>query len=164
MSNSLTFEIVNDSGQDDGSVYLLLTGESIGFPTSPAQVTPAVVNLPQASGDSATSSLLNALGTSTTFVSPLTGATLPVYSFDLDTIVSGRLLISFGTAITYSGGTAPTAIQENFRWDKMEFGYPGSGADLTSLDFFGIPLQFDFIDSAGTILETATFYSSTATL
>ncbi|KJV10007.1 hypothetical protein VZ95_07845, partial [Elstera litoralis] len=72
--------------------------------------------------------------------------------------------ISFGTAITYSGGTAPTAIQENFRWDKMEFGYPGSGADLTSLDFFGIPLQFDFIDSAGTILETATFYSSTATL
>ena len=165
MASGLTFQIINDSGQSDSDVYLLLTGESIGFPSlTPAQVTPAIVSLPQAKGASASSSALNALGTTETFVSPLTGAKLPIYSFNLDTIVSGRLLISFGTAITYSDGTAPTATQENFRWDKMEFGYPGSGADLTSLDFFGIPLQFDFIDASGTILETATFYSSTTTL
>lgn len=160
MASGLTVEIVNDSGQTDANVYLLLTGDSVSITGNEL----AVVNLPQASGASTSSSALTALSTTASLVSPLTGQTRPIYSFDLQTIVSGRLLVSFGSAITYADNTAPTATSETCRWDKMEFGYPGSGADLTSLDFFGIPMQFEYLDAAGNVLDSATFYTSTATL
>lgn len=161
MANGLTVEIVNDSGQADSDVYLLLTGDSLAVTGN----APSVLNLPQAKGASVTASALNGLSSgSNTILSPLTGQSRPIYSFGLSTIVSGRLLVSFGTPITYADNAAPTATSETCRWDKMEFGYPGSGADLTSLDFFGIPLQFEYLDGSGTVLDSATFYTSTETL
>lgn len=160
MASELTVEIVNDSGQADADVYVLLTGESVSITGSE----PAVVNLPQGANTSITASVLTGLSTNASLVSPLTGQKRLIYSFDLQTIVSGRLLVSFGSAITYANNTAPTATSETCRWDKMEFGYPGSGADLTSLDFFGIPMQFEYLDAAGDVLDSATFYTSTATL
>ena len=156
---SLTVQVVNDSGTDDDEVFLLLTGDSVAV-TGNVQW----LQLPQSSSGTATAGALNLLDTSGTVVSSYTGQTLPVYEFTVDTLISGRLMVSLGTAIEYSNNAAPTATSQAMRWDKMEFGYPASGADLTSLDFFGIPMQFDFLDASGNVLATRSFYASTPTL
>jgi hypothetical protein len=156
----LTVEIVNDSGVPDGSVYVLLTGKAMAgvssgiatlvVPPNPSQETPAgpLTNLtPQG-----------------TVVSPYTGNTLPIYPFTVQSLTSGRILVSYNNPITYHTTGAPTATDESLRWDKIEFGFPGSGADLTSLDFFAIPMQFDYLDSSGAVVNTRTFYTSTPTL
>ena len=158
---SLTVQIVNDSEQSDSDVYVLLTADAAAVPgtTLPAYIT----QVPPAAA--VTAPCLNTLpqpSSGNTITSPFSGNSCNVYQFDVDTVTSGRLLVSFGQAIVYDA--APTAQEENFRWDKMEFGYPASGADLTSLDFFGIPLQFEYLDSSGNVLGARTFYGSTMTL
>lgn len=157
--SSLTVQIVNDSGNPDDTVFLLLTGDSVAV-----DGTIQWLQLPQPSSGTATAGALSLVGKQGTLLSPYTGQTLPIYQFTVDTLVSGRLLVSFGTAITYSNNAAPTATSQAMRWDKIEFGYPASGADLTSIDFFGIPMQFEFLDSSGNVLASNSFYTSTPTL
>lgn len=158
-ASSLTVQILNDSDNGDGSVFLLLTGDTVS-------VTGAIqsLQLPQAAGATATAGALNLLSQNGTFVSPSTGQSLPIYEFTVDSLVSGRLLVSLGTAISYSNNAAPTATSQSMRWDKIEFAFPSSGADLTSIDFFGIPLQFDYLDADGNILVSMSYYTSTPTL
>jgi hypothetical protein len=156
----LTVEIVNDSGVPDGAVYVLLTGKAMAgvssgistlvVPPNPSQETPA--------------GALTNLTPQGTVVSAYTGNTLPIYPFTVQSLTSGRVLVSYNQPITYHTTGAPTATGEGLRWDKIEFGFPGSGADLTSLDFFGIPMQFDYLDSSGAVVNTRTFYTSTPTL
>lgn len=162
MSDTLTIEIVNDSEQADSDVYLLLTGNTVTYPSG--TTAPTTVTLPQSTTGTATGSALSGLTSTGTLVSPRTGNTCDIYSFQASAIVSGRMLVSFGTGVTYAQNTAPTAEELTFRWDKIEFGYPGSGADLTSMDFFAIPMQFEFLDDSGTVLACRTVYSSTATV
>jgi len=71
--------------------------------------------------------------------------------------------VTITTAVAVYNGNFPTG-QEPYRWDKMEFGYPGSGADLTSMDFFSIPMQFDYRDGNNNVLHTMSYYTSTKTL
>ena len=156
---SLTVQVVNDSGNDDSAVFLLLTGASVAVSGNVQWL-----QLPQPNPGSATAGALSALTQNGTTVSPYTGQTLPVYEFTVDTLSSGRLLVSLGTAITYDNNAAPTATSQAMRWDKIEFGYPASGADLTSIDFFGIPLQFDYLDDDGNVLVSMSYYTSTPTL
>lgn len=158
-ASSLTVQILNDSGNADGSVFLLLTGDTVS-------VTGAIqwLQLPQAAGATATAGALNLLSQNGAFVSPYTGQTLPIYEFTVNSLISGRLLVSLGAAITYSNNAAPTATSQSMRWDKIEFAFPSSGADLTSIDFFGIPLQFDYLDADGNVLVSMSYYTSTPTL
>lgn len=157
--SNLTVEIVNDSGNDDSSVFLLLTGDSVA-------VTGSIqwLQLPQASGSSITAGALNLLSQQGTLVSPYTGQTLNIYQFTVDTLTSGRLWVSFGTGLTYSDNAAPTSTGETMRWDTFEFGYPASAADLTSINLFGIPMQFEYLDGNGNVLTSMSFYTSTPTL
>jgi hypothetical protein len=156
---SLTVQVVNDSGIADGSVFLLLTGASVAVSGNIQWL-----QLPQAVTGTATAGALSLLTQQGTLVSPYTGQTLPIYEFTVDTLTSGRLLVSLGSAITYDDNAAPTATTQAMRWDKVEFGYPASGADLTSIDFFGIPLQFDYLDADGNVLVSMSYYTSTPTL
>lgn len=158
-ASSLTVELVNDSDRDDSAVFLLLTGSTV-------QVTGGIttLQLPQAASGSVTAGALNTMTASGTLVSTQTGQTCNIYPFQVSSLVSGRLLVSFDTALTYADNAAPTATSQTMRWDKMEFGFPGSGADLTSIDFFGIPLQFEYFDAGGNLLASMTYYSSTPTL
>lgn len=159
VASNLTVEIVNDSGNADSAVFLLLTGNSVSVDGNIQWL-----QLPQSNPGTATAGALNLLSQQGTLVSPYTGQTLPVYQFTVNTLISGRLLVSLGTAITYDNNAAPTATTQTMRWDKIEFAYPASGADLTSIDFFGIPLQFDYLDGSGNVLASMSFYTSTPTL
>lgn len=158
-ASSLTVQILNDSGNDDGSVFLLLTGNSVSVDGNIQSL-----QLPQAKGATATAGALNLLSQNGSYTSPFTGQSLPIYEFTVNTLNSGRLLVSLGTALTYSNNAAPTATGQSMRWDKIEFAFPNSGADLTSIDFFGIPLQFDYLDANGTVLASMSYYTSTPTL
>ena len=157
-TTSLTVEIVNDSHNHDGAVFLLLTGNAV----SATGITS--LQLPQPTDGSVTASALETMPITGSVISPYTGKLRNIRSFQLNTLTSGRLLISYETAITYAKNQAPTATGLNIRWDKLEFGFPGSGADLTSIDFFGIPLQFEYLDAAGNVLSSRSFYTSTKTL
>lgn len=159
--SNLTVQIVNDSDNNGGddSVFLLLTGDSVSVGGNIQSL-----QLPQAAGGSITAGALSGLSQNGTVTSPYTGKTRTIYQFTVDTLSSGRLLVSLGTAITYSDNTAPTATNQTMRWDKIEFGYPGSGADLTSIDFFGIPMQFDYLDANDNVLASMSYYTSTPTL
>lgn len=158
-SSGLTVQIVNDSDRTDEQVFLLLSGTSVAVS---GEITS--LQLPQSATGSITAGALNGLASDGTLVSPYTGQTRTIYQFGVNTLVSGRLLVSFDDAIVYADNAAPTATNQTMRWDKLEFGYPGSGADLTSIDFFGIPLQFDYLDVNGNVLNTMTYYTSTPTL
>lgn len=158
-TSSLTVQIINDTDTPDASVYLLLTGTAVSVSGNIQSL-----QLPQAPDGSVTAGALNLLGQQGTLVSPYTGQTRPIYALTVDTLTSGRLLVSLGTAITYANNAAPTATNQPMRWDKLEFGFPQSGADLTSIDFFGIPLQLEYLDASGDVLAAMTYYTSTPTL
>ncbi len=162
-SNQLAVQVVNDSGKDDDAVYLLLSGANIGWPATGAPAGLKYFDIAATPDGSATVGALSALTSCGTMISPYTGESLKVYSFPIAAITSGRMMVSYSSTLSISDGNFPTG-KEQFRWDKMEFGYPNSGADLTSLDFFSVPMQFDYLDDNGHIIDTMTFYSSTKTI
>jgi hypothetical protein len=163
-SGQLNVQVVNDSGpakDDNSSVYLLLTGKGIGMVTANNL---QYLDIETNPNGSATAGVLSAMTSCGTFTSPYTGNTRKIYQFSVKAIASGRLMVSYNKPVAVTNGNFPTATGVNFRWDKMEFGYPNSGADLTSMDFFGIPMQFDYLDANGNVLTTMTYYTSTPTL
>ncbi|MBX3586755.1 MAG: fibronectin type III domain-containing protein [Ramlibacter sp.] len=155
----LTVELVNDSDRTDDQVFLLLTGTAV---SATGGIT--TLQLPQATGASVTAGAMSTLTASGTLASTQTGQTCNIYPIEVSTLTSGRLLVSLDSALVYADNAAPTATSQTMRWDKLEFGYPGSGADLTSIDFFGVPLQFEYLDASGHVLTTMTYYTSTPTL
>lgn len=156
-SKNLTVLLVNDSEVDDEDVYILLSANG------DVQVETDCGN---GTGEL---SILKPIGT---LKSPVTGKTNKVYAFNPRKVDSGRLWISYKQPLTYKkGDNAPTSL-ENVRYDKMELGYTvGKNDDigyfdLTSVDFFGIPLQMEVMADKGDLspFRTATFYTSTTTL
>lgn len=71
-------------------------------------------------------------------------------TFSLGAISAGRMYFSYGAAVT----NAEQALTATTRFDKIEFTNPGV-ANLTSVDFFGIPLDVETLDSTGTSLGNA---------
>ncbi|MEW6544586.1 MAG: hypothetical protein AB1411_13380 [Nitrospirota bacterium] len=161
--HALAIQVVNDSDQSDSDVYLLLTGKGIGWPTGPPNGLSYLDIGSNPTGSAAAKPVSKLPALACTVISPYTGRSLQVYQFSVAAISGGRLMVSYKTPVAVSNGNFPTGT-ESFRWDKMEFGYPGSGADLTSMDFFGIPMQFDYLDGANTVLNTMTYYASTGTI
>jgi hypothetical protein len=71
---------------------------------------------------------------------------------------SGRIYFSYDDPVTSAEPpTSPT------RYDKVELTYPGV-ANLTAVDFFGIPFRLDAADAGGKSLGTLTWNASTDTI
>lgn len=189
----LTIQIINDSGVADGQVYLLLGGQAItlgngtvlpfsasnivkvdtssaspNVTAGPLACPPPVTPPPVPPPVPAPPPCVAPTNTGTTVVSPYSGATLPVYAFTAATVGSGTLYVSYNTAITYT--SAPT-VATLPRWQLFEMSYSASIAsvgDLTSIDFFGIPIEMTTFAAGDTAYTTpvakATYYSSTLTL
>ena len=79
-------------------------------------------------------------------------------TFSLGRIVAGRLFFSYGSPVN-----SAEPPQVPIRYDKVEFTNPGQ-ANLTAVDFFGIPLDMQTLNSAGTVLETLSFRCHTSTI
>ena len=170
-TKELAVQIVNDSHMTDEEVYVLLSANGeIQVDTEGGTL--AIYQIGTGSNDVSAQPLsrLHSVGSR---VSPLTGESRKVYEFKPKQVVSGRLWISYGEPLTYQKGDhAPPNDPPgpNVRYDKMEMGYqPGNPIgyfDLTSVDFFGIPMQLEVLADSGdkTPLRVTTFYSSTLTL
>jgi hypothetical protein len=80
--------------------------------------------------------------------------------FTVDNITSGRLYVSYGAKVT--SAEPPTATT---RYDKIEFTTTGSSptANLTAVDFFGIPFALRSQNAAGSSLGTRSM-PATATI
>lgn len=79
-------------------------------------------------------------------------------TFQLGNITAGRLFVSFGGPVT-----AAEPMTFPVRNDKIEFTIPGKG-NLTSVDFFGIPIDVQTLDSGGNVLESLTYRCHTSTI
>ncbi len=118
---------------------------------------------------SSTSGALSSLTpTGATVPSPYTGKSLPVYSFTMTTVGSGNLYLSYNAPLTVP--TSPT-VRTPTRFQSVEFSYSAaiaSNGDLTSIDFFGIPLELSTHDPSdkerALAKDRVTYYTSTPTL
>jgi hypothetical protein len=166
----LTIQIVNESEQPDDQVFVLLSAN--GEVDVDLQGGELAIYKIGVGSDTVVSSPLTSMAKVGTRVSSLSGKTVNVYEFLPTKVVSGRFWVSYGAPLTYAQGDTAPGNFENVRYDKIELGYdPGSGNptgffDLTSVDFFAIPLQLEVLadPSDTTALRTTTFYTSTDTL
>jgi hypothetical protein len=171
---SLTVQVVNDSDKADADVYLLLTGQPLKIDDSVFPIDVSGIAVADSTGGHeenppVDAQALNSMtDTNQTVTSQFTGKIRPIYEFEITTLASGVLFVSYDQPITWSRA-APTP-KEKFRFDKMEVTYDeriDKVADLTTIDFFGIPMQMeDFSDLSGDLSRNAvmTFYTSSATL
>ena len=111
-------------------------------------------------------SALTKSGSSVT--SPYTGNSLPVYQFSMSTVSSGNLFLSYNAPVEYP--PAPT-VTSTYRFQPLEFSYSDqivSNGDLTSIDFYGIPLELQTFAPSDTALQypldRVGYYTSTPTL
>ncbi|HLK68088.1 MAG TPA: fibronectin type III domain-containing protein [Bryobacteraceae bacterium] len=164
--NQVTVEIVNDSGLSDDVVFVLLSTPQPGnlVVTGPSTL------ISNVNSKGVTLSSLGAVA-GATVTSPFTGKPHPVYSFVIQNVVAGQVNFSYNTAVEFKNGAAPTE-NENYRFDKMEISYNSAGkaggGNLTSIDFYGIPLQVEVFHASDLTtadpLQTKSFYASTPTL
>lgn len=173
--DQVTVEVVNDSGLDDSQVFLLLeTPDPLhkdGVPDQSVQGPPTLLTSSGAAGSSATAEALSGLTpTGQSLRSPYTGKLLPIYSFKVNNLTSGRFLFSYNKPVSITKGAAPTA-SEKYRYDKLELTYEGGkgvgGGNLTAIDFFGIPAQVEVSHWGQDVtdpLQTKGYYASTPTL
>lgn len=100
--------------------------------------------------------------------SPYSGRSRPVYQFSMSTVSSGNLYLSYNTPVVTP--PAPT-VTARYRFQALEFSYSqfiASNGDLTSIDYYGIPLELQTFAPGDTALVRAqdrvTYYTSTASL
>ncbi len=100
--------------------------------------------------------------------SPYSGQQRPVYTFSMSSVSSGNLYFSYKSPVAYP--TAPT-VAERYRFQSLEFSYSNaisSNGDLTSIDFYGIPLELQTFAPGDTVfqypLDRVSYYTSTASL
>jgi hypothetical protein len=79
-------------------------------------------------------------------------------TFQLTSISAGRIFFSYGGPV--SAAEPPRAPT---RYDKVELTYPGV-ANLTSVDFFGIPFELKALDRDRKVLGQLSFNASTNTV
>ena len=78
--------------------------------------------------------------------------------FTLDTLVGGRIFVSFD-----AGVNAAEPPRARVRYDKVELSYPGV-ANLTAVDFFGIPFRLQTLNSSGNVLGQLSYTAPTTTI
>ncbi len=80
--------------------------------------------------------------------------------FSLTAVSAGRITFSYDGAVPEDQDpNTPSA-----RFDKVELSYPAGAANLTAVDFFGIPFTLETLDSNQNVLQRLTYYTSTKTL
>jgi hypothetical protein len=170
----LKVQIVNDSGLPDSEVFLLLTGQPLNAAENKGPIKVTGIGVANSTGGvkndpPATSKPVSVLpNTGEKLTSKFSGRVLPIYEFSIETLGSGVLYVSYKTPLSWVSA-APTA-HDKLRFDKLELTYDAaivSVANLTSIDFFGIPLQLENFSRALeklTLKRTHTFYASTPTL
>jgi len=189
----ITVQVINDSGRPDSEVMLLLVGQDVAgknsdgstttYPFSVSSVTsvdmskarpPLTTGTPLACPTSpplatCTTPATTPTGGALTVNSPYSGRqNLPVYQFTMSTVSSGTLFVSYDTGVSYP--PAPT-VTAKYRFQPLEFSYSSaiaSNGDLTSIDFYGIPLQLETFGAGDTSLrdplDRVTYYTSTPTM
>ncbi len=185
----LTVQVINDSGQPDFNVFLLLGGQSVTLGngtvlqfaasdvvtvdtgSASPNATGGALGCPTGAPASCKSLLARAMVNKVplTINSPYSGSkNLPVYQFTATTLGSGTLYASYDVPITYTSAPTVTTPQ---RFQLFELSYAQSIAsvgDLTSIDFFGIPIEMTTYASGDTTflrpLAKSTYYSSTLTM
>src|ERR1700740_1316094 len=73
-------------------------------------------------------------------------------TFSLGALSAGRLYISYGAPVTVKEPPFATT-----RYDKIELSNPGV-ADVTAVDFFGIPTDLQSLDASGATVGDAVGY------
>lgn len=173
-ANAIRVEVVNDSGNaggDDNMFVLFDTPKDI---LAGAATDITLVGNSGAGTVTAASSPLSSLKATGTVTSPHTGNKLPLYSFGITNVDSGRLSFSYGKPLDIVKGAAPTA-DAPVRYDKMEItfkpdsttGIYSGGGNLTAIDFHAIPLQVEVTHAGETLpdpLQTKSFYASMPTI
>ena len=155
---TLRVEVVDDTGSTF-SPYLLLVGQDAagaGTTTYPLSVDPAGGNLALADAGLATNNVaplsINQLKPAGYNVTSLyTGQPRPVYYFNVTTIGAGAFMVfqndGSGTVpFTYINNANPSPVTANYRFDQCEITFNSnitSGANLTSIDAFSMPMQYE---------------------
>ncbi|MEO8675626.1 MAG: fibronectin type III domain-containing protein, partial [Casimicrobiaceae bacterium] len=135
---------------------------------SGATIPPAGCTIVVSVSSVASGSALAGLAQAGQVTSPYTGNPRTVYEFSMSTVSSGNLFISYNQPVAYP--PAPT-VTANYRFQPLEFSYSNaivSNGDLTSIDFYGIPLELQTFASTDAALQhpldRVTYYTSTPTL
>ena len=166
---TLRVEVVDDSDQPF-SPYILLVGQAAagtGTITYPLSVDPAFGQLAVANAGQATNNVtpltvdLMQLD-NYTVVSRYTGKVRQVRFFNVTTIGTGVLMIfkndgSGSPPFVYVNNANPSTITSNYRFDLCELTFNAniqSDADLTSIDSFSMPMQFELFNGLATSTST----------
>ncbi|WP_309380027.1 beta-1,3-glucanase family protein [Cerasicoccus frondis] len=176
----LQVEVVNDTGFTHPPYVMLVGKEANG---DALNVTVDGGQLAIAHADNATNAVtplpvdflpvIQDSGSNKTITSQFTGESRTVYGFDIISIGSGGFYTFFNDGsgelpYTYINNANPSDVTSNFRFDLCEFTYNTaivSGADLTSIDAFSMPMQLELIDpDTNEVLGTRTYYKSTESI
>jgi hypothetical protein len=90
---------------------------------------------------------------------PIQLSALPNNRFTLGAVSAGRIIFSYNGPVPANQN--PT--ERSNRFDKIELTYPGA-ANLTAVDFFGIPFTLETLDSTSNTLQRLAYYTSTNSL
>lgn len=161
LSGAFTVELVNDSGVSDDNVFVVVAANPTA--PSPAQGVSgvALVNTltnqftPFQREQQGHGTRLSAMACSATVASKTRkGAFNKLYSFTTENLISGRVYVTYGDNALFTFDSkrhifeSPSA-DANFRWDVMELTTPAAApypicyADLTSIQFLGMPMQLE---------------------
>ena len=172
VSGQLTIQVVNDSGLSDTNIYIMVPG------AAGATLNPQSLFVDKNTGTNASVALstlaTNSWGTFT-LVSPISGNTNKVSSFQASFISSGAIYFIYNNSFVFSNGITPSASPDGgnggsgYRYDYAELTYNGNNdVDLTYVDKFGIPLQLEWFHGTNTaatnLLAGSYVYASTKTL
>lgn len=137
-SAGITVEIVNSSGRDDSDVYVMITaGEE-----------------PQEA------SIEFDKGISIEQLKARSGNDTP--TFQLQRAVAGEIWISYDEAVSIT--PAPPSIELSkvrFQAAELTYGIPNSGANLTAVAYFAIPMDLAGLDARGNVLSSVGFACNT---
>ncbi len=184
---TLRVEVVDDTGTSSTSPspFILLVGKSVvgvsggpvvDFGTLPNGVNPPFANADTASPNAVTPIRVDQLQSAGySVLSPYTGQMRPVYLFTVTTLGTGALMVfqNDGSNIppfTYVNNVNPSTATANYRFDQCEFTYNAtitSGANLTSIDAFSMPMQFELFTGTHpnlTQVDQRKYYLSTESM
>jgi hypothetical protein len=172
----LTIQIVNDSGLSDSNIFVMVPGKS-GAQLDPQSL---FVDKDTGSNNAVALSTLGVNGSAPPFeiVSPISGNTNTVYSFQTTLIESGNIYFIYNNPFTFVNGVTPNPAPDGgnggsgYRYDYAELSFLGgdvnNDVDLTYVDKFGIPLQVEWFDGTNTapasLVAGSYVYAATKTL
>ena len=171
----LTIEVVDDTG-DSHSPFLLLVGKPINTMTPIAiDAHGGTLSLADASQNQTVEpsqiSQLAQSPSTPTITSPDTGATRTVRYFTIGSISSMAFMVFRNDAptapFTYQNNQNPNPVTANFRFDQCELTFDptiDSKCNLTSIDQFAVPMQFELFDAKGNLVGFRTSYLNTVSM